>query len=107
VVVFFAAIIFGARPTRVSRETGIRVWVDNMEREFGLPNADEDWLAAVQEAIHETDTQMVEVKIRIAEAAIFNRIYDFSAGPDALEEQAMLDALGAIRILRSARRLSR
>lgn len=67
----------------------------------------EDWLAAVQDAIHETDPQMAEAKIRIAEAAIFNRIHDFGAGPDSLEEQAMFDALGAIRILRSSRRLSR
>ena len=52
----------------------------------------EDWLSAVQDAIHETDPQMAEVKIRIAESAIFNRIHDFSTSPDALEEQAMLDA---------------
>jgi len=67
----------------------------------------QDWLAAVQDAIHETDPQMVEEKIRIAETAILNRIQDSSGGPDALEEQAMLDALGAIKILRSSRRLSR
>jgi hypothetical protein len=67
----------------------------------------ENWLTAVQEAIHENDPQMVEAKIRIAESAIFNRIHDFSTGPDPLEEQALLDALGAIRILRSSRRLSR
>ena len=72
-----------------------------------VSNMSEDWLAAVQEAIHETDPQMVEVKIRIAETAIFNRIQDFSTSPDAHEERAMLDALGAIRILRSSRRLSR
>ena len=67
----------------------------------------EDWLTAVQDAIHETDPQMAEVKIRIAEAAVFDRIHDFSASPDALEEQALFDALGAIKILRSSRRLSR
>src|SRR5215467_12644823 len=67
----------------------------------------EDWLVSVQDAIHETDPRMVEVKIRIAEAAIFNRIHDFSAGSDSLEEQAMFDALGSIRILRSSRRLTR
>ena len=66
----------------------------------------EDWLAAVQDAIHETDPQMVEAKFRIAEAAIFNRIHDFRSGPDSLEERALFDALGAIRILRSAGRLS-
>jgi hypothetical protein len=79
-------------------EDRIRILVSNMS---------EDWLAAVQEAIHETDPRMVEAEIRIAETAIFNRIRDFSPGADALEEQAMLDALGAIRILRSSRRLSR
>jgi len=67
----------------------------------------QDWLVAVQDAIHETDPHLVEEKIRIAETAILNRIQDLSGGPDALEEQAMLDALGAIRILRSSRRLSR
>ena len=65
-----------------------------------------DWLTAVQDAIHETDPQMVEVKIR-AEAEIFSRIHDFSAGPGSLEEQALFDALGAIRILRSSRRLTK
>jgi hypothetical protein len=67
----------------------------------------EDWLTAVQDAIHETDPLLAEAKIRIAEAAIFDRIHDFRAGPDALEEQALLDALGAIKILRSSRRISR
>jgi hypothetical protein len=80
------------------QKTGIRILVSNMS---------EDWLAAVQEAIHETDPQLVEARIRVAETAIFNRIHNFSSGADALEEQAMLDALGAIRILRSSRRLSR
>jgi len=35
------------------------------------------------------------------------RMQDFSRRPDSLEEQAPLDALGALRILRSARRLSK
>jgi hypothetical protein len=67
----------------------------------------EDWLTTVQDAIHETDPQKAEVKIRLAEAAIFNRIHDFGAHPDSLEEQALFDALGAIKILRSSRRLSK
>jgi len=61
----------------------------------------------VQDAIHENDPQMVKVKIKMAEAAIFNRIDDFSATADSLEEQALFDALGAIRILRSSRRLTK
>lgn len=64
----------------------------------------EDWLTAVQDAIGETDPQTVEMKIQIAELAIFNRIHQFTSGPDSLEEQALYDALAAIRILRSAGR---
>jgi len=67
----------------------------------------EDWLTAVQDAIHETDPQLVDDKIRIAEAAIFDRMQDFTGCHDPLEEQALCDALGAIKILRSARRLSK
>jgi len=67
----------------------------------------EDWLTAVQDAIHETDPQMAEAKIRVAEATIFNRIHDFYGSPDSFEEQALFDALGAIRILRSSRRLTK
>jgi hypothetical protein len=67
----------------------------------------EDWLTAVQDAIHETDPQLVDAKIRIAEAAIFERMQNFIAGHDPLEEQALCDALGSIKILRSARRLSK
>jgi|SRR6476620_10000911 hypothetical protein len=94
-----APIALIARPREQSfQKTGIRIWLSNMS---------ENWLAAVQDAIHETDPQMAEAKIRIAETAIFSRIHDLSTSPDALEEQAMLDALGAIRILRSSRRLSR
>src|SRR5215831_2165562 len=76
------------------------------EADSGCLNMSKDWFSAVQDAIHETDPQMVEVKIRIAEAAIFNRIHDFSASSGSLEEQAMFDALGSIRILRSSGRLS-
>lgn len=67
----------------------------------------EDWLTAVQDAIHETDPQLVDAKIRIAEAAILDRMQNFVGSHDPLEEQALCDALGSIRILRSARRLSK
>jgi len=66
-----------------------------------------DWQDALQDAIHESDPQRQDEKIRAAEMAIFARMQDFSSHPDSLEEQALLDALGAVRILRSARRLSK
>jgi hypothetical protein len=66
-----------------------------------------DWQDALQEAIHEPDPQIMEAKIRAAEMAIFARMQDFSSRPDSLEEQALFDALGAVKILRSARRLSK
>ena len=66
-----------------------------------------DWQDALQEAIHESDPQIMNTKILAAETAIFTRIQDSSSRPDALEEQALFDALGAIRILRSARRISK
>ena len=63
-----------------------------------------DWQNALQEAIHESDPQIKDEKIRAAVTAIFSRIGG-CPGPDPLEEQALYDALGAIRILRSSRRL--
>jgi hypothetical protein len=66
-----------------------------------------DWQDALQEAIHESDPQIMDEKIRAAEMAIVARMQDFSSHPDSLEEQALLDALGAVKILRSARRLSK
>ena len=66
-----------------------------------------DWQDALQAAIHESDPQIIDEKIRVAETAIFARIQDYSCRPDSLEEQALFDALGAVRILRSARRLSK
>ena len=66
-----------------------------------------DWQNALQEAIHERDPLIVDEKIRAAEMAIFSRMQGFSSRPDSLEEQALLDALGSVRILRSARRLSK
>ena len=66
-----------------------------------------DWQDALQEAIHESDPRLKDEKIRAAETAILARMLDFSSHPDSLEEQALLDAMGAVRILRSARRLSK
>jgi hypothetical protein len=64
-----------------------------------------DWEDALQDAIHEPDPALAEAKIRAAEAAIFRRIDGFSNVLDPNEQQALFDALGAIRILKSARRL--
>jgi hypothetical protein len=66
-----------------------------------------DWQDAFQEAIHESDPQIMDEKIRAAETAISARMQDFSSRPDSYEEQALFDALGAVKILRSARRLSK
>jgi hypothetical protein len=66
-----------------------------------------DWQDALQEAIHESDPQTMDEKIRAAEAAILARMQDFPSLPDSLEEQAPFDALGAVKVLRSARRLSK
>jgi hypothetical protein len=66
-----------------------------------------DWQDALQEAIHESDPQIMDEKICAAEAAIFARMHDLFYRPGSFEEQALLDALGAVRILRSARRISK
>ena len=63
------------------------------------------WESVLQEAIHEPDPMIEEVKIRMAEEAIFNRIHDHSTSPGSWEEQALFDALGTIRALRSVRRI--
>lgn len=65
------------------------------------------WESVFQDAVHESDPKMAETKIRIAEAAIFDRIHDFATGPGSLEEQALFDALGTIKVLRSVRRIPR
>jgi len=63
-----------------------------------------NWLEALQDAIHETDPEHAELKIKIAELAISRRFDELEASPDPLEKQALLDALGSMRLLRSTRR---
>lgn len=65
------------------------------------------WESIFQDAVHESDPIMAEAKIRKAEAAIFERINDYSSCPGSLEEQALLDALGTIKVLRSVRRIGK
>ena len=71
---------------------------------YGRAAMTNNWLEALQDAIHETDPDQAELKIRIAEMAISSRFDELEASPDALEKQALLDALGSIRLLRSTRR---
>ena len=66
-----------------------------------------EWESVFQDAVHESDPMIAETKIRTAEAAIFDRIHDFSTNPGSLEEQALFDALGTIKVLRSVRRIPR
>jgi hypothetical protein len=63
------------------------------------------WHELLQEAIHESDPAVVQLKIGRAERAILLRLQDSSPGPSAGEEQALFEALGTVRALRSARRL--
>lgn len=68
---------------------------------------DTAWEAVFQDAVHEPDPIAAPAKIRAAEVAIFDRIHDFASIPGSLEEQALFDALGTIKVLRSVRRLPR
>ena len=63
------------------------------------------WHELLQDAIHESDPAVVELKIGRAERSILLRLQDSSPGPSAGEEQALFEALGTVRALRSARRL--
>jgi hypothetical protein len=65
------------------------------------------WEFVFQDAVHESDPMMARTKIRMAEEVIFDRIRDFSNSPGSLEEQALFDALGTIKVLRSVRRIPR
>jgi hypothetical protein len=63
------------------------------------------WHELLQEAIHEADPAKAGLKIERAERAILLRLRDSSPGLSAAEEQALFEALGTVRALRSARRL--
>jgi hypothetical protein len=65
------------------------------------------WESPLGDAVRESDPATAEAKIRMAEEAIFGRIHDCSTSPGSLEEQALFDALGTIKILRSVRRIPR
>lgn len=64
------------------------------------------WQEELQDAVHETDPHLAEIKIRNAEIALFRRIHTFSPTSDFSEEQALFDALHTIRLLRRACRIA-
>jgi len=61
------------------------------------------WQQALKEAIAETGRHSVGSTIQSAEFAIFNRIHGYVSGPNALEDQALFDALYTIRDLKAQR----
>jgi len=57
------------------------------------------WQEALEEALHEADPLRMKTKIARAETAIFGRFEKISPGQDIGEEQALYNALGALRVL--------
>ena len=57
------------------------------------------WQNALEEALQETDPAQMKVKIQKAETAIFGRFERINPGQDIGEEQALYNALGALRVL--------
>jgi len=66
--------------------------------------ASDAWESVLEGVVHEPDPMLADVKIRMVEEAIFDRIHDYSTSPGSLEEQALFDALGRIRVIRTVRR---
>jgi hypothetical protein len=54
----------------------------------------------LENAIAEDD-QLARTKIETAEVEIFHRIHELASDPNALQEQALFDALGLIRGLKA------
>ena len=61
---------------------------------------DYQWHRAVQDAIDEKDPDQIEMKIELAEFAIFGRIDLFSRRDEGQEEEALFDALATVRVLK-------
>ena len=59
------------------------------------------WQLALKHATAEADPRLARTKIETAEVALFHRIHAFESSPNALEEQAMFDALSTIRSLKA------
>lgn len=57
------------------------------------------WQDALEEALHENDPEQIRAKVRNAETMIFGRIEEITPGRDVGEEQALYNALGALKVL--------
>jgi len=51
--------------------------------------ASDAWESVLEGAVHEPDPMLADVKIRMVEEAIFDRIHDYSTSPGSLEEQVI------------------
>jgi hypothetical protein len=58
---------------------------------------DYQWHRAVQDAVDENDSNQIEMKIQMAELAIFERIHLFSRRDHGEEEEALFEALVVVR----------
>jgi hypothetical protein len=65
------------------------------------------WQQALKEAIAGTGRHSARSTIQSAEFAIFNRIRGYVPGPNAVEDQALFDALSTIRDLKAREDLLR
>jgi len=61
------------------------------------------WHRSVQDALDEKDSDQTEIKIQLAEFAIFQRIDLFSRRDEGQEEEALFDALATVRVLKIRR----
>ena len=59
------------------------------------------WQSALKNALVEAEPRLAQAKIERAEVAIFHRIHAFTTGRNALEVQALFDALCTIRSLKA------
>jgi hypothetical protein len=59
------------------------------------------WQLALKNATTEANPRLVRTKIDTAEIALFHRIHAFAPSSNALEEQAMFDAVSTIRSLKA------
>jgi len=57
------------------------------------------WQDALEAALQETDPEQILLRVRNAETMIFGRIEEINPGQDIGEEQALYDALGALRVV--------
>ena len=61
---------------------------------------DYQWHRAVQDAIDENHSDQIDMKIQLAEFAIFQRIDLFSRRDQGQEEEALFEALVTVRVLK-------